>query len=59
MHSKYKVLNSANVPRVMSLRDGTKKMSKSETSDFSRINLNDDPSIIFDKIIKAKTDSIQ
>ena len=43
----------------MSLRDATKKMSKSDHSDFSRINLNDDPSIIFDKIIKGKTDSIQ
>jgi tryptophanyl-tRNA synthetase len=43
----------------MSLRDATKKMSKSDHSDFSRINLNDDPSVIFDKIIKGKTDSIQ
>lgn len=43
--------------RVMSLRDGTKKMSKSETSDFSRINLLDAPDLIRDKIRKAKTDA--
>lgn len=42
----------------MSLRDGSKKMSKSEHSDFSRINLTDDPELIIDKIMKAKTDSI-
>ncbi len=42
----------------MSLKDGTKKMSKSETSDFSRINMNDEPELILNKIIKAKTDSI-
>jgi tryptophanyl-tRNA synthetase len=42
--------------RVMSLRDGTKKMSKSETSDFSRINLTDDADLIAQKIRKAKTD---
>lgn len=44
--------------RVMSLRDGTKKMSKSDPHDFSRINLVDDPEMVIDKIIKAKTDSI-
>ncbi|KAA5604860.1 tryptophan--tRNA ligase [Roseospira marina] len=42
--------------RVMSLRDGSKKMSKSETSDFSRINLRDDADLIAQKIRKAKTD---
>jgi tryptophanyl-tRNA synthetase len=43
--------------RVMSLRDGTKKMSKSDSSDYSRINLMDDASTIALKIKKAKTDS--
>ncbi len=43
-------------PRVMSLRDGTKKMSKSEPSDLSRINLTDDADAIAKKIRKAKTD---
>ena len=42
--------------RVMSLRDGTKKMSKSDASDFSRINLTDDADTIAQKIRKAKTD---
>ncbi|HRN88196.1 MAG TPA: tryptophan--tRNA ligase [Hyphomicrobium sp.] len=42
--------------RVMSLRDGTKKMSKSEPSDMSRINLMDDTDKIADKIKRAKTD---
>src|SRR6516164_4466872 len=42
--------------RVMSLRDGSKKMSKSEPSDYSRINLNDDAEAIAQKIRKAKTD---
>ena len=42
--------------RVMSLRDGTKKMSKSDPSDLSRINLNDDADAIAKKIRKAKTD---
>jgi tryptophanyl-tRNA synthetase len=42
--------------RVMSLRDGTKKMSKSDPSDQSRINLNDDPDTIAQKIRRAKTD---
>ncbi len=42
--------------RVMSLRDGTKKMSKSDPSDYSRINLSDDPDTIAKKIRKAKTD---
>ena len=43
--------------RVMSLRDGTKKMSKSDPSDYSRIMLNDDADIIVQKIKKAKTDA--
>jgi len=42
--------------RVMSLRDGTKKMSKSDVSDMSRINLTDDADTIARKIRKAKTD---
>ncbi len=42
--------------RVMSLRDGTKKMSKSDPSDLSRINLNDDADTMAKKIRKAKTD---
>ena len=42
--------------RVMSLRDGTKKMSKSDPSDYSRINLTDDAETIAQKIRKAKTD---
>ena len=46
-----------NVSRVMSLRDGTKKMSKSEESDFSRINLKDNADEILKKIKKAKSDS--
>jgi tryptophanyl-tRNA synthetase len=44
------------VPRVMSLRDGTKKMSKSDLSDYSRINLTDDADAISQKIRKARTD---
>ena len=50
-------LISKNISRVMSLRDGTKKMSKSEDSDFSRINLKDNSDDIVKKIKKAKTDS--
>ena len=46
-----------NISRVMSLRDGTKKMSKSEESDFSRINLKDNADEILKKIKKAKSDS--
>ena len=48
-----------NVSRVMSLRDGTKKMSKSEESDYSRINLKDTADEINKKIKKAKSDSEQ
>ena len=40
----------------MSLRDGTKKMSKSDPSDYSRINLTDDADTIAQKVRKAKTD---
>jgi len=43
--------------RVMSLRDGTKKMSKSDPSDQSRINLTDDADAIASKIRKARTDA--
>lgn len=43
--------------RVMSLRDGTKKMSKSDPSDLSRINLTDDADTVARKIQKAKTDA--
>ena len=46
-----------NISRVMSLRDGTKKMSKSEESDYSRINLKDTTDEISKKIKKAKSDS--
>jgi len=42
--------------RIMSLKDGTKKMSKSDPSDLSRINLTDDKDQIINKIKKAKTD---
>ena len=44
--------------RIMSLKDGTKKMSKSEPSEQSRINLKDGKDIIVSKIKKAKTDSL-
>ncbi len=43
--------------RVMSLKDGTKKMSKSDVSDLSRINMTDDKDTIAKKIKKAKTDA--
>ena len=46
-----------NATRVMSLRDGTKKMSKSDPSDFSRILLTDEDESIASKIKKAKSDS--
>jgi tryptophanyl-tRNA synthetase len=49
-------LISGPATRVMSLRDGTKKMSKSDPSDMSRINLADDADAIAKKIRKAKTD---
>ena len=44
--------------RIMSLKDGTKKMSKSELSDLSRINLTDNKDAIVNKIKKAKTDPL-
>ena len=44
--------------RIMSLKDGSKKMSKSEQSDLSRINLTDDKDQIVNKIKKAKTDPL-
>ena len=46
-----------NISRVMSLRDGSKKMSKSEESDYSRINLKDTADEINKKIKKAKSDT--
>jgi tryptophanyl-tRNA synthetase len=42
--------------RIMSLRDGSAKMSKSDPSDMSRVNLNDEPDQIAQKVRKAKTD---
>ena len=45
------------VKRIMSLQDGTNKMSKSDESDLSRINLEDAPELIIKKVKKAKTDS--
>ena len=44
--------------RIMSLKDGSRKMSKSELSDLSRINLTDDKDQIINKIKKAKTDPL-
>ena len=44
--------------RIMSLKDGSKKMSKSDLSDLSRINLTDEKDQIMNKIKKAKTDSL-
>ena len=49
-------LVSKAAPRIMSLRDGTAKMSKSDPSDASRINLIDDDDLIAQKLKKAKTD---
>lgn len=45
--------------RIMSLRDGTKKMSKSDPSDYSRINLTDDADTIAAKFKKAKSDMVE
>jgi tryptophanyl-tRNA synthetase len=42
----------------MNLRDGTKKMSKSDESDYTRINLTDDADLIAQKIRKARTDPL-
>ena len=44
--------------RVMSLRDGTKKMSKSDPSDYSRLTMTDDAATIEQKVKKAKTDTL-
>ena len=49
-------LIGATAARIMSLRDGNAKMSKSDTSDMSRINLTDDSDTIAQKVRKAKTD---
>ena len=46
-----------NFSRIMSLKDGLKKMSKSDPSDLSRINMKDDKDIMISKIQKAKTDT--
>lgn len=45
--------------RVMSLRDGTKKMSKSDASDYARIQLDDSDDVIVQKIRKAKSDMLE
>ena len=50
-------IGGGSAARVMSLRDGTKKMSKSDPSDMSRINLTDNDELIAQKIRKAKTDA--
>jgi tryptophanyl-tRNA synthetase len=64
-NNDFKIENFLQVPepliqkefsRIMSLKDGSKKMSKSELSDLSRINLTDDKEQIINKIKKAKTD---
>ena len=66
-NNDYQIENFLQVPepliqkefsRIMSLKDGSKKMSKSEQSDLSRINLTDDNDQIINKIKKAKTDSL-
>ena len=66
-NNDFKVENFLQIPepliqkefsRIMSLKDGSKKMSKSESSDLSRINLTDDKDQIINKIKKAKTDPL-
>jgi tryptophanyl-tRNA synthetase len=52
------LVNRKESARIMSLRDGRKKMSKSDPSDMSRINMIDSPDLIFQKIKKATTDTI-
>lgn len=54
--SEVETLFSSESKRIMSLRDGQKKMSKSDESDNSRINLTDEDEVIRKKIAKAKTD---
>uniref|UniRef100_A0A2C9L2M7 tryptophan--tRNA ligase n=1 Tax=Biomphalaria glabrata TaxID=6526 RepID=A0A2C9L2M7_BIOGL len=51
------IITNKNSARIMSLKDGTKKMSKSDPSKHSRINLDDTPDEIKEKISKATTDS--
>jgi tryptophanyl-tRNA synthetase len=51
-------LITGNYTKIMSLQDGTKKMSKSDSSDLTRINISDNPSLILKKIKKSKTDNI-
>lgn len=53
-----KPLITGNYTKIMSLQDGSKKMSKSDISDLTRININDEPQLIEKKIKKAQTDSI-
>ena len=66
-NNDFKIENFLQVPepliqkefsRIMSLKDGSKKMSKSELSDLSRVNLTDDKDQIINKIKKAKTDPL-
>ncbi len=66
-NNDYKIENFFKIPeplikkefsRIMSLKDGLKKMSKSEVSDLSRINLTDNKDQIINKIKKAKTDTL-
>ena len=66
-NNDYKIDNFLKIPepliqkefsRIKSLKDGSKKMSKSELSDLSRINLTDDKDLIINKIKKAKTDPL-
>ncbi len=52
-------LTAGETARVMSLTDGRKKMSKSDSNDFSRINLLDPPELVRAKIRKAKTDAVR
>ncbi len=52
------IVNRKEGARIMSLRDGRKKMSKSDISDMSRINMTDSPELISQKIKKATTDAI-
>ena len=53
------VLINSKAKRIMSLKDASKKMSKSDPSDLSRINMSDDAELIRKKIRKAKTDDIE
>eukprot|EP00501_MAST-03F_sp_TOSAG23-6_P001669 GSMAST32.ASY1.ANO1.1739.1 assembled CDS len=58
-NKKVKIVENTTTHRVSSLRDGLKKMSKSDLSTFSRIDLTDSADLIEKKIKKAKTDAIQ